>query len=127
MRRGVLPIVLVAAGGFAGATSRYAFGAVSGEGFVSTILVNTAGCFILGVVLFGTIAGGHRRSRLRMALGTGFAASFTTYSTFVADIVALEPMLAGTYVIVSYAAGVGGILLARWAVTVYDDRGGAIA
>lgn len=106
-------IILIAVGGFAGATVRYGLGAVSGEALAVTLAVNAAGCFLLGMLLFGTQSSGAVASRLRFALGTGFAASFTTYSTFIADITLAEPTIASLYFLGSYATGIGAILLSR--------------
>lgn len=105
--------VLIAIGGFAGATSRYLVGAVSGEALISTVIVNALGCFLLGLLLFGTRSSDGLDSRLRFALGTGFAASFTTYSTFVADIVMSDPVIAGLYILVSYGSGFAAIIASR--------------
>lgn len=106
-------IGLIALGGIAGASIRYAVGAVGGEGLLVTVLINIAGCFLLGLMLFGALEHHALADRLRMVLGTGFAASLTTYSTFIADILQSEPIVAAIYLIASYLGGIVAILLSR--------------
>ena len=106
-------VVLVALGGIVGANLRYAVGAAAGEALLVTLGVNTVGSFGLGLLLFDARADDLLSKRLRYVFGTGFFASFTTYSTFVADIALTTPTYAMLYTVASYAAGFGGVIASR--------------
>lgn len=103
-------VVLIAVGGILGANLRYVLGAAVGEALVVTLLVNAAGSFGLGVLLFDARADELLSKRFRYIFGTGFFASFTTYSTFVADIAMSAPAQALLYISGSYAAGFAGVI-----------------
>ena len=106
--------VLVGAGGFAGAISRYAVAAALPTTFPwGTLAVNVAGAFLLGVVVYGTAGLRRLPEAARLVVATGFLSSFTTYSTFAAETAALSPALAATNVAANYALGFLAVLLAR--------------
>ena len=117
------PVVLIAIGGMLGANLRYSLGAVAGEGFLITIVVNGVGSFGLGLLLFDTRADDLLSKRFRHLFGTGFFASFTTYSTFIADIGTAGGLAAIGYIAASYGAGIGGVLLSRNLVNAYSVTG----
>ncbi|WP_434522910.1 fluoride efflux transporter FluC [Halorubrum sp. AS12] len=118
MERTPYGFLLVAVGGFLGAVARHAvdvgvggvLAAVSSGGGLTvlggtatgagTLVANVAGSFALGLLL--TRASG---DRTRLFVGTGALSSFTTYSTFVSDAVALGTPAGAWYVAVSYATG----------------------
>lgn len=118
MERTPYGFLLVALGGFLGAVARHAvdvgvggvLAAVSSGGGptvlggtatgAGTLVANVAGSFALGLLL--TRASG---DRTRLFVGTGALSSFTTYSTFVSDAVALGTPAGAWYVAVSYATG----------------------
>ena len=92
--------VLVAIGGSLGALARYGAGLAAakllGKGFPwGTLLVNVAGCFVMGIVMEAlldleshlviTPAIRLRESLLRSGLAIGFLGALTTFSTFGAD------------------------------------------
>lgn len=104
---------LIAVGGFLGANLRYVLGAVSGEALVMTLVVNAIGCFGLGLLLFDARADDLLSKRFRYVFGTGFFASFTTYSTFVADIALSQPVVGMAYLVGSYTAGFCAVLLSK--------------
>lgn len=114
--RHVSTVLLVGFGGFLGANLRFSLGAIAGEALVATLLVNTIGSFGLGVLLFDARADEFFSRRSRYIFGTGFFASFTTYSTFVADMFLTEPVVGVIYAGGSYCAGFGGVLVSRWLV-----------
>lgn len=114
--------ILIALGGVLGANLRYALGVTAGESLLATLLANAAGSFALGVLLFDARADELLSKRFRYVFGTGFCASFTTYSTFVADIALSAPDVALAYVLASYAAGFGAVLLARKAVSAFETE-----
>jgi CrcB protein len=106
-------IVLIAIGGVLGANCRSFVGAVAGGALVTTLAVNAAGSFVLGLLLFDARADEIVSKRLRYVFATGFLASFTTYSTFVADVALGAPEIGAIYLLGSYGAGFGGVLLSR--------------
>jgi CrcB protein len=105
--------LLVALGGSAGASARYAVDLVV-PGLAATLAVNVVGALCLGVVVFGRRAGWTPDERVVLVVATGFLSAFTTYSTFVVDTVGAAPLTAGGYVLGSYALGFGAVALARW-------------
>ncbi|WP_114579294.1 CrcB family protein [Saliphagus sp. LR7] len=106
-------IVLIAVGGVVGANLRYTMGAIAGGALLTTLLVNVTGSFGLGLLLFDARADDLLSKRARYVFGTGLLASFTTYSTFVADVALAVPELAVLYICASYMAGFGGVLMSR--------------
>lgn len=116
-RGGVSDAVLVALGGAAGGPARYAVESVlphAQDGLPwGTLGVNVAGAFALGMVVS---ARGWGRPRLQVVLGTGFLGAFTTFSTWVLQVVGLAQQghviaavgyLTGTLVAGVAAAAVG--------------------
>lgn len=84
----VPPVLLVAAGGAAGAAARYGV-AVVATGWLErlplgTWIVNALGCFLIGLAL-PLVA----TDRVRLLAIVGFLGSFTTFSTYSADTLAL--------------------------------------
>ncbi|UPV76173.1 CrcB family protein [Halorussus limi] len=113
----VKPLLLVAVGGFAGATLRHAVaGALPGGFLWGTLAVNVAGSFALGVLLFEAKVAGRLGAETRLVLGTGFLSSFTTYSTFALQTAALSPGWAVVNVGANYALGFLAAVAGRIAV-----------
>ncbi|TKX75671.1 CrcB family protein [Halorubrum sp. GN11_10-6_MGM] len=118
MERTPYGFLLVAVGGFLGAVARYAVdvgvagflaAGVAGDGLAvlggapsgaGTLVANVAGSFALGLLL--PLAS---NDRVRLFVATGALSSFTTYSTFVADAVALGTPAGAWFVAVSYVTG----------------------
>lgn len=117
------PVLLIALGGALGSSLRYSLGATAGEAFLVTIGVNGLGSFGLGLLLFDRRADDLLSKRFRYLFGTGFFASFTTYSTFTADIVSLGGLAAIAYILASYLAGTVGILGSRWLLDIGSTNG----
>ena len=105
--------VLIGVGGFVGANLRYAVELGVGRSLAATLAVNVVGSFLLGLILFDARAGDVLSKQFRYVFGTGFCASFTTYSTFVLDAAASSPGVAVAYVIGSYAGGFLAVLGSR--------------
>jgi CrcB protein len=94
MRRVTLPgmsewarTLLVGAGGFVGATLRYALGGlvsrvVSPEFPWATVLVNVSGCFAIGLLAVLTEERGPIGPAGRLFLMVGVLGGYTTFSTF---------------------------------------------
>jgi CrcB protein len=116
-----VPLVLVAVGGFAGALSRHAVSvALAGSFPWGTLAANVAGSFALGVLLYERHLADALSAETRLAVGTGFLSSFTTYSTFALETVTLAgtPALAvanvgGNYLL-GFLAVIAGRQVARW-------------
>lgn len=106
MERTALGIGLVALGGFLGALARFgvdvAAGNVAGLG---TLVVNVVGSFALGYLITRAVG-----PRTRLLVGTGAISSFTTYSTFAADAVALGTLGGTAYVVITYGLGFAAAL-----------------
>ncbi|MGW0712168.1 fluoride efflux transporter CrcB [Streptomyces sp. NPDC002643] len=107
--------VLVIVGGMVGAPLRYltdrAVQAQHDTPFPwGTFTVNTAGCFVLGL-LTGAVTAGAASSHLQLLLGTGLCGALTTYSTFSYEALRIAQegarFHAAVYVIASVMAGLG--------------------
>ncbi len=90
----VPPYILIAAGAVLGANARYAVGLWAGGRFgagfpYGTLFVNLAGSFLLGFL--AGAAGGRLNiaAEARLLLGIGFLGSFTTFSSFSVESLAL--------------------------------------
>jgi CrcB protein len=113
------PLLLIAAGGFAGAICRYALGLALPGGFPwGTLAANVLGSFALGILLYESRLVGELSRETRLVAGTGFLASFTTYSTFAVETAQLSTGLAAANVTANYALGfaavLSGRLVTRW-------------
>lgn len=102
----------VAVGGLLGVLARFGIGRLTlhHEALLwSTVGINVAGSFLLGVLVAGEWVG----RDLREGLGVGFLGGLTTFSTFsvqaVLEVEAGEPARAVAYVLASV---VGGLLAA---------------
>jgi CrcB protein len=118
-------LLMVAAGGAAGASARHLVGVVSlrafGSGFpVGTMVVNVVGCLVMGIIagLFATRIQGSES--LRLLLATGFLGGFTTFSAFSLDFTVLwergETGLAVAYVAASVGLSIAALALGLWLV-----------
>jgi len=106
MERTPLGFLLVAGGGFLGAVARYGVGvALGGPTGTGTLVVNAVGSFVLGLLVARATT-----TRTQLFVGTGALSSFTTYSTFVGDAVALGGAVGIAYVGVSYVVGFAAAL-----------------
>lgn len=117
-RERVATLGLVAAGGALGTSARYGTELLVDHALAATLAANVAGCFLLGLLLFDRRADDVLSRRHRLTFGTGFCASFTTYSTFALDVVESAPSVALAYVAASYGLGFGAVLASRTVVGV---------
>ncbi|MET0293390.1 MAG: fluoride efflux transporter CrcB [Phenylobacterium sp.] len=124
-------LLLVAAGGGAGAVLRYLTGVAALRAFgdrwpYGTFAVNVLGALAMGLLVGGlALRGGAEQERLRLLLGVGVLGGFTTFSAFSLELglmvrkAAYGPALvyASASVVVSLAALFAGMALARriWA------------
>lgn len=114
----LVAVLVVGIGGFAGSNLRYFVELVVPSSLVATATVNILGCIAIGFILYLDIYTGSFSQSTRTILATGFIASFTTYSTFVLDVLSTSPYLALAYALGSYALGFGGVLVGRHAATI---------
>ncbi|ACF45250.1 MAG: fluoride efflux transporter CrcB [Prosthecochloris sp.] len=118
-------VLLVGAGGFAGASARYLIAVALSSfatGFpMATMLVNVLGCFLIGMISELSLTTSLLPSELRLLLATGFCGGFTTFSSYMYEISALlkdgELFYASLYLIGSLVGGMVflylGMALAR--------------
>lgn len=120
-----MTVVLVAAGGAAGAVLRYLLDRRvqrrSGSDFpFGTLTVNVVGCAVLGL-LTGLALTGPSSDAVRAAVGVGLCGSLSTYSTFGYETVRLlterarlhAALNVGVTVVAGFAAAALGLLAAR--------------
>ena len=80
-------ILFIGTGGFLGTVARFLVSKLSQQMFqttfpLGTLIVNLAGCFILGII-YGLMERGELfSSDVRLFLTVGFCGGFTTFSTF---------------------------------------------
>jgi CrcB protein len=87
------PYLLVGVGGFFGALARFlvshGWTVLLGSRFpFGTFVVNVSGSFLLGLLyalILARVGAAEHAEATRLALGVGFLASFTTFSTFELD------------------------------------------
>ncbi|MGQ9556394.1 MAG: fluoride efflux transporter CrcB [Desulfurispora sp.] len=112
----------VAAGGFAGAVSRYLVSKYTarywrGDFPLGTFLVNIAGSFLLGLLLLHPTPPVQLSPQLVTGLSAGFLGSFTTFSTLELESLQLLEKgrwrMAALYVAASFALGFSAAWLAR--------------
>ncbi|WP_245779472.1 fluoride efflux transporter CrcB [Halostagnicola kamekurae] len=109
------PAHLLGTGGAIGAVARYAVDqALAGDRFpVSTLVVNVAGSFALGLVVFASLD-----SEATLLIGTGACGSFTTYSSFSVQSVQLwergERLRASLYALGTLGSCVFAAGIAAW-------------
>ena len=113
-------ILLVAIGGALGSVARYLMAssiqtATGWEFPIGTVLVNTLGCFVMGILYVLIVARHDPRHDLRALLMVGVMGGFTTFSSFSLETVTLA--MNGHYtsatlnVVISMAACLTGTVL----------------
>jgi len=107
-----MTVALVAVGGMAGVLARYGItrATLHSDALIwSTVGINIAGSFVLGLL----VAGSWVSRDVRDVLGIGFLGGFTTFSTFSAQIVLeVDGGRTGTAIAYLLASVIGGIAAA---------------
>jgi CrcB protein len=116
-------LVLIAAGGAAGAVARYLVDTAVLDRFAGAfplgiLVVNASGAFVLGVLAALIIDRGVLPSDLRSPLLVGFLGAYTTFSTLMLDSWRLVedglPALAAVNIAGSVALGVAAVVAGLW-------------
>jgi CrcB protein len=110
--------VLVGLGGAVGSVLRYAVSlAFAKSSFpYATLLVNVAGCLVIGLALPAWNRAPVLSENLRLLLVVGLLGGFTTFSAFGHETVVLlqhSPVRAVVNVLANVSAGLGAVLLGR--------------
>lgn len=109
-------LLLVGAGGAAGATLRWALLDLGGEAFrPALLLVNVLGCIVLGAALAREGPAGSSRHRwLHDALAVGFCGGLTTFSTLAVEVAELgrdgRAGFGAWYLGASVVLGIAGVM-----------------
>jgi|AGTN01.3.fsa_nt_gi Integral membrane protein possibly involved in chromosome condensation len=103
---------LVAAGGIAGTCARYVLNVII-PAMPGILVINVAGCFLLGLVMYLSSYGGVFGPRTRITCGAGFIGSFTTFSTFSLQTFQASPGIAVANVVISVLLGLAAVMAGR--------------
>jgi len=111
-------LAAIAVGGMAGALCRYAVGVAwphpSGAFPWSTLVVNTSGCLLIGVLLVVVLEITQPHPLVRPFLGTGVLGGYTTFSTASVDVQQLMDAGHAALALTYLGATLGAALLATW-------------
>lgn len=97
-----------------GACARYGISEVI-PGLTGILLINVAGCFLLGFLMYESIYIGAFSPHTRLVYGTGFIGAFTTFSTFSYQTFHSSPEIAILNMALSLTLGFLAIFLGRMA------------
>ena len=119
----MMKILMVALGGAAGSVVRYWVSRMVQEHTCGafpwpTLMVNVAGCLVIGFLYGLSGRGAMGREELRLLLTTGFCGAFTTFSTFCNEGMGLlrsgQTLSAALYAGGSVALGFVFVALGAW-------------
>lgn len=117
----MMKILLVGAGGFAGAILRYLAGLVPfklNSGFpIKTLLINIIGAFVIGIITAAAGKSENVNPNLVLFLQVGVCGGFTTFSTFAYETFDLikngSSFVAFVYMALSVVMSLGTVFLAH--------------
>lgn len=117
-------LLLVAAGGAAGAVARYLIGLQTLRLFgtawpYGTLSVNVIGGLLMGVLAAGlTLRGGADQEKLRLLMGVGVLGGFTTFSAYSLEVIQMIErrawMQAAIYSLGSVVLSVAALFIGMW-------------
>ncbi|MFC0213173.1 fluoride efflux transporter CrcB [Paenibacillus chartarius] len=103
-------LLLVAAGGFVGATARYLLSTFVSTRFPTMLPYGTLTINAIGSFLIGIVAGHAAPESVRLIIAVGFMGAFTTFSTFNLESVRLARRKAwahfAAYIALTYILGI---------------------
>ena len=102
-------LLLIGAGGFFGAISRYGVSLIfpATKFHFGTLAVNLAGCLLIGIA-FGFLEREAMAKPAQLLMVTGFLGGFTTFSTFGLD--ALKMIHSGAYASAAVYVGISAVV-----------------
>lgn len=103
---------MIAVGGFLGSIARYGVTEITPT-LAGTFVVNVTGSAVLGFVFYTTTTTDRIPERARLLVATGFLSSYTTYSLFALETMAVATATGIANVLGSYACGFGAAALGR--------------
>ena len=108
----LVPYILIACGGFAGAALRFL---IDGQvtTLAGTLIVNVTGCFLLGVFMYESIYIGRFGRNARLFFGVGFIGAFTTFSALAVQSFETMPVLGIANMSANIVLGLIGVLAGR--------------
>ena len=117
-----MDVLWVAAGGAAGAVSRYVVDRALTQAFgvlgLGTIVVNVSGSFALGLLAAIVMERGVLSPELRALLGIGFLGAYTTFSTFSLEawrmVEGQAPAMAVLYIAATVVLGLSSLVAGLW-------------
>ena len=117
----MLDCLAVALGGAIGSVLRYLIGLIPLKEQalfpIKTFAINVLGCFVIGLIAALSLKSSNLNPRLVLFLKVGICGGFTTFSTFALESSNLlkngHPGIAGLYMFLSIAVGIGFVLLAE--------------
>lgn len=108
----VVPYLLILAGGFTGAVLRYLIDEQVPSP-TGTLIVNTAGCFLMGVFMYESIYIGAFSRNTRIFFGIGVIGAFTTFSALAVESFGAGPVTGLTILAANLLLGFAGIFAGR--------------
>jgi CrcB protein len=90
----MIQVILVAIAGAIGSLSRWGIGRLAARLFgpnfpYGTLIVNVAGCFLIGLIMHVALASDKLSATARLTLTVGFLGALTTFSSFSYETVVL--------------------------------------
>ena len=106
------PYLLVAVGGFTGASARYVLNSLV-PSMPGILIINVSGCILLGFLLYESIYAGAFSPQTRAIFGAGFLGAFTTFSTFSLQTLQASPAIAILNMLANLSLGLIGVMIGR--------------
>ncbi|MFY9750676.1 MAG: CrcB family protein [Methanoregula sp.] len=107
------PFLAVAFGGFIGAVLRYLTDTAVVDSLPGTLIVNTVGCFFLGIFMYESMYLGRFSRTTRQFCAVGIIGSFTTFSALEVQSFAAGPVLGAVNLVATFLLGFAAIWCGR--------------